>query len=198
MRKVVIIIFTVHFLFVFIYNIGFTFKVDRILKYSGKYIEPVFEQNWSMFSNPATFTRYIAFRYKVEEKSDSLETSWYEANTNIYNYNKKYISSIAQRLIKYQSSCANSILDNINNCDTLRQYCLEHSSGFKSARAYATHLYRNTIEPQYKVMDIENVEFQFKIVDDYYPNFYNRKLDYYNENNHVYKELVSEYYQLIK
>ena len=192
MKRFIITVFILHFILVFSHLFGNIFDINLLNKITSPYINPVFEQNWSMFSKPPISTKKILFQYKIVKNTDSVTTGWYDINSSINNFNKKYYFSIAQRLIKYESGCLNNILMSIEKCENNNHYeCIGNSNGFKSLMQYSKIVF-NKID----VIKGNEVYFRMKILEDVFPGYNDRRLDFFDKKNHEFKEYNTDYYQI--
>jgi hypothetical protein len=113
MKKLFISIFAIH---LFLVSVAVFFNVhilpgNLLTDISKIYTTPFFEQNWGMFSNPPTTTRKVYFKFYEQAGSGNgvVATDWYDVNTAMYRYNDAHYFSVAQRLIKFESGCLNSL-----------------------------------------------------------------------------------------
>ncbi len=197
MKKVLISIFVAHFILI-ITSVLDNIHVlpDGALPDLAKlYTVPFFEQNWSMFSNPPTNTRRVYFQYQIpHEVEDSVYTSnWYDVNSTMYNYNQSHLFSVAQRLIKYESGCLNNMFQRIEKCkDPTPDLCIEFSPGFIALRNYANIIYDNSSELQ----QVDEISFVIKVVEEHYPGYADRHLDYFDKENYEYAVHTTKAYAL--
>ncbi|MFD2905859.1 DUF5819 family protein [Sphingobacterium anhuiense] len=121
-------------------------------KFSNKYVEPIFEQNWGMFSNVPTGNINCLIRFS--NKTDT--TSWYNITTPLYERNA-FLLSIDQRLSKYLDGVSNEIIAKhstaiINSKDikdstkrvTYIDNYIKNSFCFKSLINYSKNIYYTT------------------------------------------------------
>ncbi len=198
MKKIFIALFALHFVLI---TISVFDKIDMVpdsmVNHVAKaYAIPFFEQNWTMFSNPPTTTRKVYFQYHIAQNNGETKlTDWYDVNTTMYEYNKKHYLSVAQRLIKYESGCLNSIFERIQACqDPTPDRCIAASPGFVSLRNYARIIFQNSND--FSNETFGDTRFVIKIVEENYPDFENRKLDYFDESNRDYGISTTKAYKL--
>jgi len=202
LKKIILGIFIVHFSVVTISVLGNIHVVpDGLVKdISNLYTRPFFEQNWGMFSNPPTITRKVYFQFHVLNQNsidqDVEISQWYDVNSSIYNYNKDHLFSVAQRLIKFESSCLNSIFEVIKKCkDPTPDLCIEYAPGFIALRNYAKIIYTNSTGKAFD--ELSKIKFVIKVVEEHFPRFENRNLDYYDKENYEYATFTTIPYSLI-
>lgn len=188
--------FIIHFLFVITYLFSNNYNISQGQKITYPYINPVFEQNWGMFSTPPISTRKVFFQYMIVNKKDTITSGWYDINASLYEFNNKHYFSIAQRLIKYESSCINSILRDAETCKNQNiETCITKSTGFKSLKKYAG-IVLNKTSLNKKLTG--KVYFKMKIFEDFFPDYENRARNFYDEKNHYFKDLTTEYDNLFE
>lgn len=166
---------------------------------SNMYTIPFFEQNWGMFSNPPVTTRKVYFQYHVPSSTcpdEEAEVSqWYDVNSSIYNYNKSHFFSVAQRLIKFESSSLNSIFQSMEKCkDPTPEICIEYAPGFMALRNYAKIIYANSTGMA--IDEFSEIKFMIKVVEEHFPSFENRNLDYFDKENYEFATYTTILYPL--
>jgi hypothetical protein len=189
MKKFFIAVFSIHF---FLVSIAILFNVhllpgSLLTDISKIYTTPFFEQNWGMFSNPPTTTRRVYFQFfePVGSNGKIATTDWYDVNASIYKYNNRHYFSIAQRLIKFESGCLNSLFKYINECkDPTPDKCIEFSPGFISLKNYARILYANS--KGIPVESVKDVKFVIKVIEEVFPRYNDRHKDYFDSKNFEY------------
>ena len=201
MKKLILGVFIVHFILVTISVLG-NIKVmpNGLVKDVAKiYTIPFFEQNWGMFSNPPTTTRKVYFQYHtpnyVNPEEGEIVSEWYDVNSSIYKYNKSHFFSVAQRLIKFESSCLNSIFQVIEKCkDPTPELCIEYSPGFIALRNYAKIIYTNSTG--ITIDEFSEVKFKIKVLEEHFPGFEDRDLDYFDKENYEFATYTTVLYEL--
>lgn len=191
MKKLFVVIFITHFMLV---SIAVLFNVHLLpgsiaTDVSKIYTTPFFEQNWGMFSNPPTTTRKVYFQYfePSDTKGQVKVTDWYDVNSSMYRYNDSHYFSVAQRLIKFESGCLNSMFKYIDQCkDPTPDRCIEFSPGFISLKNYARILYANS--KGIRVEEIHNVKFVVKIIEEIFPRYEHRGKDFFDKKNYDFAE----------
>ncbi|XLS28493.1 DUF5819 family protein [Flavobacteriaceae bacterium M23B6Z8] len=191
MKKLFVVIFILHFLLV---SIAVLFNVhllpgSMVTDISKIYTTPFFEQNWGMFSNPPTTTRRVYFQFfELSGSKGQVEvTDWYDVNSSMYRYNDSHYFSVAQRLIKFESGCLNSMFKYIDECkDPTPDQCIEFSPGFISLKNYARILYANSRGIQVK--EIKDVKFVIKIIEEIFPRYEDRRKDFSDKKNYDFAE----------
>ncbi|MEM6719332.1 MAG: DUF5819 family protein [Bacteroidota bacterium] len=201
MKKIIVGIFILHFSIVTVSVMGNIHVIpDGVVRdVANLYTIPFFEQNWGMFSNPPTTTKKVYFQYHVPDYTSldrEIEISeWYDVNSSIYKYNKSHLFSVAQRLIKFESSCLNSIFQVIEKCkDPTPEICIEYAPGFIALRNYAKIIYTNSTGID--VDEFSEIKFVIKVVEEHFPSFENRDLDYFDKGNYEYATFTSIPYAL--
>lgn len=160
------------------------------------YATPFFEQNWGMFSNPPQTTKRVYFQFQHPAGDSMVVSDWYDVNTSMYNYNQQHLFSVAQRLIKYESSCLNNIFRHIRECqDATPDACIEQSAGFLALRNYARIIYKNGA--QEPVAAGTQVQFVLKVVEEIFPPYEDRHLDYFDKENYEFAVHTTKAYDLI-
>lgn len=208
---VITLFFILHFLIVFSYLASGLLGVKNVRNMTEKYIHPIFEQNWSMFSSPGISNKYVLLQYQLIDSisHDTLETQWFDINKPLLQFNQKYYFSISQRLIKYVSGCINNIYQVAGNATNSIQKNINlknnlvassafvfkslqtKSSGYYCLRAYAKSLFSKlAIANRNKY---QTVWFQIKIIDDTFPSFIDLKKDFFSRNNHTYTAFNIQY-----
>ena len=105
-------------------------------------------------------------------------------NASVYAYNEGHLFSIAQRLIKFESGCLNSMFKYVNECkDPTPDECILHSPGFLALRNYAQILYEQN-EPNPRIN--ADTKFVLKVIEEYYPRYEDRKKDFFDKANYDY------------
>jgi len=191
MKKIILGIFILHFSVIIISVLGniHVFPNGLVKDISNLYSVPFFEQNWGMFSNPPTTTKKVYFQYHIPEIGTDrvIITDWYDVNSSMYNYNKEHFFSVAQRLIKYESSCLNSIFQSIDKCkDPTPDVCIEYTPGFIALRSYAKIIYANSMGIPVDQFEFSEMKFVIKVVEEHFPNFEHRHMDYFSKENFEY------------
>ncbi len=199
MKKLFIILFIVHFFLVAVAILFNTHLVkgNLLTDISKLYTTPFFEQNWGMFSNPPTTTRKVYFQFYEPNASNGqlTTTDWYDVNNSIYKYNDSHYFSVAQRLIKFESGCLNSLFKYINECKgPTPDNCIEYSPGFISLRNYARIIYANS--KGVPLESVQNVKFVIKIIEEVFPRYEDRNKDFFNTKNYEYAEHTTIPYAL--
>ena len=199
MKRLVVFLFVMHFAIVTISVLDniHVLPQNLITDVVKLYTIPFFEQNWGMFSNPPTTTRKVYFQFHTpsSDQNNKIEISdWYDINATIYSYNKDHLFSIAQRLIKYESGCLNNIFSYIEKCkDPTPDACIAYSPGFLSLKNYARIIYANSTD---NAPSATGVKFVIKIVEEHFPRYEDRALDYFDKKNYEYATHTTIPYEL--
>lgn len=190
MKKIVAGLFIIHFSIVFLHLTFDLFDLKKPQYYTGKYLNPLFTQSWSMFSKPPESDRILYYQFlEVTDAGDSLLSSWYNTNKGLNEYNSKFLFSLAQRLLKYKSAAFNNTFQvmtelecEVKGTKTEDILCLVSSTGFRALWNYAVILYEGMHGPSQD----RKLYFRMKINEDLFPRFGDPS-DF--EENHIIKQL---------
>lgn len=134
---ILIVILSLHFTIIIAtqcYNQGWEFtRLKCIEKINDNYVNPYFEQSWTMFSpNPPQGNEYICIKFHTKNRM----TKTINIHERIKQNNFKIPFSLDQRTIKYLSECYSDILAN-KNLGYSNHKLFQKSNGLQSILNYS-------------------------------------------------------------
>lgn len=205
---VVLILIIAHFSIIVLYNFRdknlSSGKLQKTLSLTTRYVNPLFEQTWSMFApNPPVSTFSCLFKFRVKRRSGQvIETEYLDIHEPVVLAGRKSIFSLDQRLLKYMHGCTMDMISktntykkkNNNKADShrvaLQTYLARKSYGYMCLKEYAKNVYGNL---NIKEEGDQQTYFKLKIFNDQFPGFEHRELDYTDVKLHTYSAMEIGY-----
>jgi hypothetical protein len=127
-----------HFLTTTIYLVADFFNWKLANEAVALYMNPLFEQHWSMFSpDPPSSDRAFLARYIIGNDT----TLWHNFSNKAVDSNKIELFGIQQRIIKYFHGCQSNLFYYLRKAPGSDQYL--ESAGYKSMKQYTKIYYKN-------------------------------------------------------
>lgn len=195
LNKLISLMFISHFAVLFIYLTGdlelLPKEFAKYTKWTNKYVNPFFEQNWGMFApNPPTSNLHVFVQYIIPEANSKKYSTWYDIYSPVISQNHHSYFSLNQRLLKYFHGCTMEVYnagfeDTTTTSKVGKTAHIRNSYGYQSLKKYARISYNSLGQPALS----KDVKFRFKFINVYFPSFRDREKSYYDESSHEYSVL---------
>ena len=179
-----------------------------------RYMDPWFSQAWTLFApNPIAVNQRLLFQYEVFRGGQQQRTGWVDVVEPLTDLKKDSYWSPVQRILKHISASTNGLLEVQGKAikfaakqDTLAgdtaktrrfvQAVVRQSPGHRALLQYSRHTFGRLSQDHPAWRNADSVRVRYRIMNQEFPRFSKRELDYFNERNSRYTYLTSETYRL--
>lgn len=194
---------------------------DNPLKHQFKYevanyVSPFFSQTWNLFApNPVNKNSTILLKYYVHQGNGQVDsTAWNDIMEPLLEQRRQSFWSPVQRVLKSMTSISNGYIENTNRAiailnqrDSIRtdrkatadfmRNVLETTREHRMLMQYAKYVFHTSHAANYPSGSVDSVAVRFNFFSKEFPRFSERHLDYFDEENYKYYELITEEYKLL-
>lgn len=170
-----------------------------------KWVNPFFEQDWGMFSNPPKGDDFCLVRFRGVKDGKELTSSWYNVTFPL-NERGMLLLSLDQRLAKYMSGItfniqevqkkgirdSKKLKDQSKRAQAIKERIMR-CSGYNSMILYSRHVFDNL---KIQGLDKNQVKVQIKIVHERFPDFTNRNLSFFSASNRSQRSIDFDFQKL--
>ena len=178
------------------------------------YMNPWFSQTWNLFApNPIASNQRLLFQYEVYQKGQAERSGWVDVVEPLTTLKKNSYWSPVQRVLKHLSASTNEVIEVQNKAikfaarqdsmahDTLKtqrflRAIIQSSPGHRAIVQYSRHTFRRMAATNSAWTHPDSVRVVYQVLNQEFPRFSKRELDYFDEQNSRYSHLISEPYRL--
>ncbi|AHJ98129.1 DUF5819 family protein [Hymenobacter swuensis] len=178
------------------------------------YMNPWFSQTWNLFApNPIASNQRLLFQYEIYQKGQAQRSSWVDVVEPLTTLKKGSYWSPVQRILKHISASTNEVIEVQNKAikfaaqqDTLAKDTVKtrrflravvsSSPGHRAILQYSRHTFRRLAATNPAWASPDSVRVVYQVLNQEFPRFSKRELDYFDERNSRYSHLTSEPHRL--
>lgn len=152
---------------------------------------PIFQQSWNMFSPPPQSNAKFFYRIYEYKNNTINSTEWFDIMQALYDEKKSnwFIGATSSDLSYLLYNSIQDIEENLADCYSSDSLTIEVVNECNKNIFFGDSLIVKYIRKFHlhnkEFINADSLEIEYKLVEDYFPSYDNRKKDYYNLTNHT-------------